>query len=69
MRDTNCRNCGAPVKGNRCEYCGTEYGDESKARESYIHVTLDGIKIGVVDRLESAIRNTDERRCFYERYT
>lgn len=22
---TNCRNCGAPVKGNECEYCGTRY--------------------------------------------
>lgn len=22
---TNCRNCGAPVKGYKCEYCGTKY--------------------------------------------
>lgn len=21
---TNCPNCGAPLKGNKCEYCGTE---------------------------------------------
>lgn len=21
----NCRNCGAPIKGHRCEYCGTRY--------------------------------------------
>lgn len=21
----NCRNCGAPVKGYKCEYCGTRY--------------------------------------------
>ena len=21
----NCRNCGAPVKGHRCEYCETRY--------------------------------------------
>lgn len=21
----NCRNCGAPVRGYRCEYCGTAY--------------------------------------------
>lgn len=25
--DTNCKNCGAPLKGN-CEYCGTMYGDD-----------------------------------------
>lgn len=22
---TNCKNCGAPLHGSRCEYCGTEY--------------------------------------------
>lgn len=22
---TNCKNCGAPLKTNRCEYCGTVY--------------------------------------------
>lgn len=22
---TNCRNCGAPVKGHKCEYCETRY--------------------------------------------
>lgn len=21
----NCRNCGMPVTGNKCEYCGTDY--------------------------------------------
>lgn len=21
----NCRNCGVPVKGYKCEYCGTKY--------------------------------------------
>lgn len=26
-KETNCHNCGAPLKRykNRCEYCGTEY--------------------------------------------
>lgn len=23
---TNCKNCGAPLHGNRCEFCDTEYG-------------------------------------------
>lgn len=22
---TNCKNCGAPLVGERCEYCGTRY--------------------------------------------
>lgn len=25
---TNCKNCGAPLKSNKCKYCGTEYIDE-----------------------------------------
>lgn len=24
---TNCINCGAPLHGNKCEYCGTECGN------------------------------------------
>lgn len=23
-----CINCGAPLTGNKCEYCGTEYGSQ-----------------------------------------
>ena len=25
-----CKNCGAPLNGNKCEYCGTQYVDNSK---------------------------------------
>ena len=25
MRLTNCKNCGAPLVDNKCEYCGSEY--------------------------------------------
>ncbi len=24
---TNCVNCGAPLTGHKCQYCGTEYKD------------------------------------------
>ena len=24
---TNCVNCGAPLSGSKCTYCGTEYND------------------------------------------
>lgn len=34
---TNCKNCGAPLHGSRCEFCGTEYnfvsGLEAKFNE------------------------------------
>lgn len=28
MTAQTCINCGAPLTGNKCEYCGTEYGDQ-----------------------------------------
>lgn len=27
----NCKNCGAPLRGHVCEYCGTEYAVSQKA--------------------------------------
>ena len=30
MTTTNCVNCGAPLRGRVCEYCGTEYGRKKK---------------------------------------
>ena len=27
----NCKNCGAILTGNKCEYCGTVYGDDEQA--------------------------------------
>lgn len=27
---TNCKNCGAPLTGCECEYCGTKYGPAHK---------------------------------------
>ena len=26
---TNCINCGAPLSGDKCEYCGTVYGERA----------------------------------------
>lgn len=28
---TNCVNCGAILHGNKCEYCGTEYENNSQS--------------------------------------
>jgi len=25
IKPTNCKNCGAPLKTDECEYCGTQY--------------------------------------------
>ena len=29
-----CIKCGAPLRSNKCEYCGTEYGNEKEKLES-----------------------------------
>lgn len=29
-KQMNCPNCGAPMKGSRCEYCGTEFGEKTE---------------------------------------
>ena len=31
----NCRNCGAPVKGCECQYCGTEYDNNDYIQVPY----------------------------------
>lgn len=25
LKNTNCKNCGAPLKSGKCEYCGSQY--------------------------------------------
>ena len=34
----NCRNCGAPLNGSYCEYCGTYYGN--KEADDYLRMQL-----------------------------
>lgn len=47
----NCDNCGAPLHGHRCEYCGTEYefDDVIKLRyeTSYIDFDTFGVRVEV----------------------
>ena len=33
MKKTNCINCGAPLAGNVCKYCGTRYEDNKVKAE------------------------------------
>lgn len=30
----SCKNCGAPMQSNKCEYCGTEYESAKVSQES-----------------------------------
>ena len=63
MRAGNCPNCGAPPDGSgRCPYCGTRSGilveDEATqgAPASYIEITAESIRIGVLPKMEDMVR-------------
>lgn len=63
MKAGNCRNCGAPPDGSeRCPYCGTRSGIlvEDEATQgtpaSYIEITAEGIRIGVLPKTEDMVR-------------
>lgn len=58
MSKFNCPNCGAPITGDRCEYCGTQFIDCTTLRPDkafYLKYSPDG-KNTIVARviLESA---------------
>jgi len=64
----NCINCGAPLQGNRCEYCGTEYngttevGFNATISSGKGSITIDGDTIEVyVGDMENTILYADER--------
>lgn len=38
---TNCKNCGAPLKGSVCEYCGTVY----RENQIYMNVNVDAVDV------------------------
>jgi hypothetical protein len=41
MKETNCPNCGAPIVGSKCEYCGTVFASHdttSSSSEQWIRV-------------------------------
>lgn len=42
---TNCKNCGAPLKDMKCEYCGTEYDyiPSIGSMERVIKININGV--------------------------
>ena len=42
MTAKKCQMCGAPLHGNQCEYCGTEYTEDEK---KYSRLYADGVCI------------------------
>lgn len=50
---TNCPNCAAPLKGGKCEYCGTQVEPPRRVLvpESHSYITMEAgkIQVGVVN--------------------
>lgn len=48
MNKTNCPNCGAPIAGIQCEYCGTmfyDFAEISDNKPKYLRLDINGQKI------------------------
>ena len=57
MERTNCQNCGAPLTGCRCEYCGTvDTSAEKRMREDIqrLRVEIDNLMFSDVNHFISA---------------
>lgn len=50
MNELNCPNCGAPITGVKCEYCGTVF---RKPEKEVLYA--DDIPIMTVDKLDDVI--------------
>lgn len=47
---TNCKNCGAPLHGSRCEFCGTEYSVDV-AYDNKVEIKVDGLGYATTTQL------------------
>jgi len=41
----NCRNCGMPLTGPKCEYCGTDYSAELRPKKPCLILDENGITL------------------------
>lgn len=69
----NCPNCGAPMKGSRCEYCGTEIAQNHSIKqlpggliELYgrkFYLTLDRIETSIYEPAKVYLTGVDVTEC------
>ena len=59
----NCSNCGAPLKSDICEYCGTYYPDKVSLSKSAVNDLISRkALLGIVEEIECKI--SDEKAVF-----
>lgn len=49
MKLTSCINCGAPLHGDKCEYCGTSYANDGKFSGSAVSNSVDWNANGIFE--------------------
>lgn len=67
MSNFNCPNCGAPISGDRCEYCGTQFIDCTTIRPDkafYLKYSQDGKKTIVAKVVLESARHEIENNDF-----
>ena len=61
---SNCPNCGAPIVGNKCEYCGTIFND-IREKYQFNHEQEDlYLRIDLLHKLDQL--NIDKRNLEYQ---
>lgn len=65
MRYINCPNCGAPVEGFQCKYCGTILQEE---REKFQTIADEIHKLMLEDSLINARQQLISKQCRHCRY-
>lgn len=59
----NCSNCGAPLKSDICEYCGTYYPDQASLSKSAVNDLISRkALLDIVEEIECKI--SDEKAVF-----
>lgn len=58
MIDRNCRNCGAPVNGEKCSYCGTSYREHCREARSEMIISSEGIRLVATSVMDDPAMHT-----------
>lgn len=70
MRPINCPNCGAPLHGNKCEYCGSEFVEEQTRKEIENEIELLKLQLTQAENNRFIIENYKKLNgnAFFEKF-